>query len=1113
MATKFFSSGLSKTFFKQFIFWWRSSKLSGKRTTGIIALVFAAIFTLAGTVHADWTMQSPDLTPNTFKSVNVFDSDTIYAVGYSGTIVKWNGTNWTALTDMQSDATMNGVWVVSSSQVYVVGSGGTIFKYDGTSTWTKMDSGTTQIINDVWAAAANKIYAVGENGTLLFNDGSSNSWTAMTSPGTNYDYNAVFGNSATDMYAVADSDHVVQYDGTDWTEMTGSGGSHLYDVWCDATDNIWVVDSAGYAFNWTGSAWTAYDVDGALTYSLYSITGFPFSTTLIAVGRTGKIYKWNGAAWSELTSNTTRYLYGVSGDTANNIYAVGVAGEIHKSTDVTTWTKQNTGINSSLYAIWGSSASDIYVAGLSGSLYRSTDSGANWGALTSGHGASSIYAVWGVDANNVYTTGDSGKVYRSVDNGANWILQDTTGFAVTVYGIWGSAANDVYIVGVNGNIYRSTDSANFTAQTSNSGGYSLYAIWGSGAADIYAVGALGTIVHTTDSGTTWTAQTSGTTDALNAVWGSGANDIWAAGSSGVLLHTTDNGTTWTTIDTGETSALNEIWGSSSTDIYIAAASGKIIHYDGTSATTMSNLTANAFRSVWGSSATDVYFVGDYGTIFNWDGMDAVAPTTTPSPEGGALTYFDSSQSVTLGCYDHRGSGCAATYYTDDGSTPTTDSAEFPYSLSISTPTTLNFFSVDGKGNSETVVTKAFNVDSADPVTTADPDTGYYTTNTSIFDDAVPLTVTLNCVDDGGVGCDKTYYTADGTIPTTASTEYTVALVISDSTLKFLSTDLAGNEEYRTSASYTSDNSNPTTSADVDTGVYGSAQTVTLTCDDSTGSGCSVTYYTLDGTDPIDVTTLEAGASTYSASIEITEDTDLKAVSVDLVGNIASTISKSYDIDTEAPVTTITPEGGELPVDSVVSLYCSDTGGSYCGNTYYTTDGTTPDISSDYFLNSKTFTISEAMTLSYFSVDRVENMEAVQTQTYTITVDDGTDDPGPVAGGGGGGGDGGGDDGGGCFVATAAYGSYLDSHVMVLREFRDNILLTNSAGTKFVELYYEYSPPIADVIAGNKVLKIATRVALTPLVFGLEYPMHAGIIFLLLGSSAGVFAFTRRVRES
>ncbi len=76
---------------------------------------------------------------------------------------------------------------------------------------------------------------------------------------------------------------------------------------------------------------------------------------------------------------------------------------------------------------------------------------------------------------------------------------------------------------------------------------------------------------------------------------------------------------------------------------------------------------------------------------------------------------------------------------------------------------------------------------------------------------------------------------------------------------------------------------------------------------------------------------------------------------------------------------------------------------------------------------------------------------------------------------------------GCFIATAAYGSYLDPHVQVLRDFRDDVLLTNPVGQVLVEFYYTHSPPIAALISEDEGLRAATRVALTPLVFGVKYP--------------------------
>ena len=74
--------------------------------------------------------------------------------------------------------------------------------------------------------------------------------------------------------------------------------------------------------------------------------------------------------------------------------------------------------------------------------------------------------------------------------------------------------------------------------------------------------------------------------------------------------------------------------------------------------------------------------------------------------------------------------------------------------------------------------------------------------------------------------------------------------------------------------------------------------------------------------------------------------------------------------------------------------------------------------------------------------------------------------------------------GGCLIATATYGSELAPQVQQLRELRDNTILTTQSGTAFMtgfnQLYYSFSPTIADFEREQPIFKEAIKLTLTPM---------------------------------
>lgn len=85
----------------------------------------------------------------------------------------------------------------------------------------------------------------------------------------------------------------------------------------------------------------------------------------------------------------------------------------------------------------------------------------------------------------------------------------------------------------------------------------------------------------------------------------------------------------------------------------------------------------------------------------------------------------------------------------------------------------------------------------------------------------------------------------------------------------------------------------------------------------------------------------------------------------------------------------------------------------------------------------------------------------------------------------------------CFIATAAYGSKYEQPVTLLRQFRDKVLLSNNIGKEFVEFYYKNSPPIANYIAGNSILRFIVKVLLFPLVVVTWLILNPVLLVILL----------------
>lgn len=97
--------------------------------------------------------------------------------------------------------------------------------------------------------------------------------------------------------------------------------------------------------------------------------------------------------------------------------------------------------------------------------------------------------------------------------------------------------------------------------------------------------------------------------------------------------------------------------------------------------------------------------------------------------------------------------------------------------------------------------------------------------------------------------------------------------------------------------------------------------------------------------------------------------------------------------------------------------------------------------------------------------------------------------------------------GGCLIATATYGSELAPQVQQLRELRDNQLLQTESGAAFMgtfnDIYYSFSPTIADMEREHPMFKEAVKLAITPMISTLSLMENANSESEVLGIGISV----------
>lgn len=292
----------------------------------------------------------------------------------------------------------------------------------GTEPWTSFDGGTTEDLFAIWGASASDIWAVGDKGAVVHFDGTS--WKAADST-VQTKLTSVHGTNASDVWAVGEDGTALHFDGATWSaKKTGLSSEDLNCVWAVDASDVWAVGgslfgSEGYVAHYDGASWSVTSKGRGLG----GVWASAKDDVWIVGGRTmagedGVILHKTTGDFETIASRQLMFLTAVMGNSASELWIVG--GNLNTATTVTgdgtptSWKGLDHRPGSMLTDVW-TRGDDVWVVGGSGStniMHARKGSKTGWEKIAPPDGGPAVNAVWGSDDGSIWLAGMGGTIRR-----------------------------------------------------------------------------------------------------------------------------------------------------------------------------------------------------------------------------------------------------------------------------------------------------------------------------------------------------------------------------------------------------------------------------------------------------------------------------------------------------------------------------------------------------------------------------------------------------------------------------------------------------------------------------------------------------------------------------
>ncbi|MCD4652906.1 hypothetical protein K8T06_03120 [bacterium] len=300
-------------------------------------------------IHADWNYFQSDIPPIGFGDLCLLDTNNIYFAGLHGLCYRLSDDIWEAIpTYLSHGDFLYAIWAVNENCIYAGGYNGSLIFWNG-AMWNPVNHGSTSRISNIWGTSEDNVYVLGGglhhwNGEVWQKTLDIGGW-------------GIWGSGPDDVFILSGYDKISHFDGIEWTEQEHPVLSPV-DLHGTAPDNVYLAGGYGMIAHYDGSNWTLQNTGTledftdiwcvsensvyAIADNLWHFDGEFWSkvenTTFDGQGPTemvyvsddemhfigdGKICKWDGSELKYIEWITQRYLRACWGSYPDRFFAAG----------------------------------------------------------------------------------------------------------------------------------------------------------------------------------------------------------------------------------------------------------------------------------------------------------------------------------------------------------------------------------------------------------------------------------------------------------------------------------------------------------------------------------------------------------------------------------------------------------------------------------------------------------------------------------------------------------------------------------------------------------------------------------------------------------------------